>query len=98
MHTVIRTYSGKGAAETIDLIIASKKDVKKLMRSVKGFVDYSAVRTEDGGFTITVSKNKKASEAITAAAREWVLANASHLKAKPPEVMGGKVELSFGAD
>lgn len=98
MHTVVRVYSGNGAAETMDLIIARKKDVKKLMRSVKGFVDYSAVKTEDGGFTITVSKNKKASEAITAAAKEWVLANASHLKAKPPEVMGGKVELNFGAD
>lgn len=89
MHAVVRTYSGKGAAETIDLNIASKKEVKKLMRSVKGFVDYSAVRTEDGGFTVTVSQNKKASEAITAATREWVPANASHLKAKPPEVMGG---------
>jgi hypothetical protein len=98
MHTVVRTYSGKGAAETIDLVIASKKNIRKLMRSVKGFVEYSAIRTEDGGFTITVSKNSKASDAITAIAREWVLAHAAHLKAKPPTVMGGKVELSIGAD
>ena len=56
MHTVIRTYSGKGAAETIDLIIANKRDIKKLMHSVKGFVDYSVVKTEDGGFSVTVSK------------------------------------------
>ena len=98
MHTVVRTYSGKGAAETIDLVIASKKDIKKLMRSVKGFVEYSAVKTDDGGFTITVSKNKKASEAITAIAREWVLAHAADLKAKPPVIMEGKVELSFEAD
>ena len=97
MHTVVRTYSGNGAAETIDLIIAKKRDVKKIMHAVKGFVDYSVVKTEDGGFTVTVSKNEKASEAITAAAREWVLANASHLKAKAPKVMGGKVVLSVGA-
>ena len=97
MHTVVRTYSGNGAAETIDLIIAKKRDVKKIMHAVKGFLDYSVVKTEDGGFTVTVSKNEKASEAITAAAREWVLANASHLKAKAPQVMGGKVVLSVGA-
>lgn len=97
MHTVVRTYSGKGAAETIDLIISRKRDIKKLMHSVKGFVDYSVVKTEDGGFTVTVSKTEKASEAITAAAREWVLANAAHLKAKSPKVMGGKVSLSVPA-
>ncbi len=98
MHTVVRTYSGKGATETIDLVISSKKDIKKLTRSVKGFIEYSVVRTEDGGFTITVSKNTKASDAITAIAKEWVLEHAAHLKAKPPEVMGGKVGLSIGAD
>ena len=97
MHTVVRTYSGKGAAETIDLIIANKKDVKKLMHSVKGFIDYSLVKTEDGGFSVTISKTEKASEAITAAAREWLVANAKHLKAKPPKVMGGKVGLNIDA-
>jgi hypothetical protein len=97
MHTVVRIYSGKGAAETVDLIIAKKREVKKIMHSVKGFMDYSIVKTEDGGFSVTVSKNEKASEAITAAAREWVAANAAHLKAKPPKVMGGKVTVSVGA-
>ena len=92
MHTVVRIYSGKGAAETIDLIIANKKDVKKLMHSVKGFIDYSVVKTEDGGFSVTVSKTEKASEAITAAALEWVMANAKTLKAKPPKVMGGIID------
>ena len=95
MHTVIRTYSGKGAVETIDLIIGSKKDIKKIMRGVKGFISYSVIKTETGGFSITVSKNEKASEAITAAAREWVVANASHFKAKPPKITGGTVSMYF---
>jgi len=97
VHTVVRTYSGKGAAETIDLIIARKRDIKALMHSVKGFVDYTVVKTEDGGFSVTVSKNEKASTAITEAARQWVMANAAHLKARPPKVMGGKVSLSVPA-
>ena len=58
MHTVVRIYSGKGAAETIDLIIANKKDVKKLMHSVKGFIDYSVVKTEDGGFQLVAGGHK----------------------------------------
>lgn len=94
MHIVVRTYSGKGAAETIDLVIARKKDIKKLMRSIKGFVDYSVVKTEDGGFTVTVSKTEKAAAAITDAARNWVLNNAADLKADPPKIVGGKVQLS----
>lgn len=97
MHTVIRTYSGKGAGETIDLIIASKKDIKKIMHAVKGFISYSIIKTETGGFTITVSKNEKASDAITAAAREWVVAHAGHLKAKAPKIAGGKVSMHFDA-
>lgn len=97
MHTVVRTYSGKGAAELIDHIIANKRDIKKLMHAVKGFVDYTVVRTADGGFSVTVSKTEKASEAITAAAREWVVANAKHLKARAPKVVGGKVGLKVGA-
>jgi hypothetical protein len=97
MHTVVRTYSGKGAAETIDLVIAHKRDVKKLMQSVKGFVDYTVIKTEDGGFTVTHAKTEKASAAITAAAREWVVENGKHLKAKAPKVMGGKVSMSIAA-
>lgn len=93
MHTVIRTYSGKNAVETIDLIIASKRDVKKMMRGVKGFISYSIIKTDTGGFTVTVAKNEKASEAITAAAREWVTKNAAHLKPKAPKIVGGTVAL-----
>ncbi len=48
MHAVIRTYSGKGAKELFDVLEKSKADVEKLIRSVKGFVSYSLVRTAGG--------------------------------------------------
>ena len=38
MHTVVRTYSGKGAAELFDLLEKRKADVEREMRAVKGFV------------------------------------------------------------
>lgn len=97
MHIVVRTYSGRGAAETIDFVIANKKSVKQLMHSVKGFVDYQVVKTADGGFAVTMAKTEKASEAITAAAREWLAANAPHIKANPPQILGGKVVLNVKA-
>jgi len=97
MHTVIRTYSGKGASEVMDFIIENKREVKKVMQSMKGFISLSLVKTEDGGFTVTVAKTERMAEAITLAAREWVVANTKHIKAKAPKVVGGKVLLTIAA-
>jgi hypothetical protein len=49
MHAVVRTYSGKGSKKLIDLIEKNKTEVERLIRSVKGFVSYSLVRTSRGG-------------------------------------------------
>jgi hypothetical protein len=95
MHTVIRTYTGIGAGEVIDFIVANKREVTKVMQAVNGLVSLSVIKTEAGGFTVTVAKNEKASAAITAVAREWVVKHAGHLKAKPPVVTGGKVLVSI---
>ena len=35
MHAVVRTYSGKGAKELIDLIEKNKPEVERLIRGVK---------------------------------------------------------------
>ena len=96
MFTVVRSYSGAGASDILDFILAHKRDVKAMMHGIKGFVGYSIIKTEEGGFTVSVAKTEKAADAITAAAREWVAANAKHIKAKPPKVAGGKVLLSLG--
>jgi|GEM_PF-3099148 len=48
MHTVIRTYSGKGAVETIDLIIASKKDIKKNYARCKGLYQLFGDQNRNG--------------------------------------------------
>jgi hypothetical protein len=58
MHAVVRTYSGKGAKELIDLIEKNKPEVEKLIRGVKGFVSYSLVRTADGGLSGSVYQDK----------------------------------------
>jgi hypothetical protein len=58
MHTVVRSYSGKGAKELFDVLEKNKADVEKTIRSVKGFVNYTLVRSADGGFSVTVCKDK----------------------------------------
>ena len=58
MHAVIRTYTGKGAKELFDLLEKRKTDVESLIRSVKGFINYSLIRTDDGGISVTVCRDK----------------------------------------
>jgi hypothetical protein len=50
MHAVVRTYSGKGAKELMDVLEKSKADVERLIRSVDGFVSFSLVRTATAAF------------------------------------------------
>ena len=48
MHAAVRSYSGPGAKELFDRIAKNKKEVKKLISGVSGFVSYSLIRTDDG--------------------------------------------------
>jgi hypothetical protein len=61
MHTVVRTYSGKGAKELFDALEKHKADVEKLMRSVKGFVGYTLARSGDGGFSVPSARTRRVS-------------------------------------
>jgi hypothetical protein len=58
MQTVIRTYSGKGAKELLNLLEKHTADVEKILRSVKGFVGYTLARSSDDGFSVTVCQDK----------------------------------------
>jgi heme-degrading monooxygenase HmoA len=91
MHAMVRTYSGKGAKEFADLMEERKADVEKVLRSVPGLVSYSAVRTKEGVFSVSVWKDKPAIEEVHKKAMEWIKENAGHTKVKPPTVMEGSV-------
>jgi predicted ATP-dependent Lon-type protease len=77
MHAVVRTYSGKGAKELIDLIEKNKPEVERLIRGVKGFVSYSLVRTADGGFSVSVYQDKAGTDESIRVAWDWIAKNAS---------------------
>jgi hypothetical protein len=74
MHAVVRTYSGKGAKGLIDIIEKNTVEVERLIRSVKGFVSYSLVRTTRGGFSVSVYQDKAGTDESIRVARDWIIA------------------------
>ena len=93
MHTVIRTYSGHGAKELMNLLEQRKSDVESLIRSVKGFVSYALVRTGDGGFSVTTCQDKAGTDESVQKAREWIDRNGPNTGASAPKVSEGSVIL-----
>lgn len=93
MHAVVRTYSGEGAKELFDLLEKRKSDVESLIRTVKGFVSYSLVRTADGGISVTVCQDKAGADDSVQKAKDWIGGNASSIGASAPKVSEGSVIL-----
>ena len=91
MHAVVRNYSGSGAKGLFDLLEERKADVESIMRSVTGLVTYSAIRTDDGGVTVTVCQDKSGTDESIRVAREWIQENASDIGSSPPAVSEGSI-------
>ena len=91
MYTVVRTYSGKGAKALMDVLEKRKKDVDTVMRPVKGFVSYTLARSGDGGFSVTVCKDKAGTDESIRLAKEWVAKNAGDTGVGAPKVLEGSV-------
>jgi hypothetical protein len=96
MHVVVRTYSGEGASELLDLLGQREADVKALISGVPGFVNYSAVRSGDGGVTVTVCEDKAGTDESSRRAAEWVKENVSPTP-NPPAVTEGNTVLQFSS-
>jgi restriction endonuclease Mrr len=95
MHAVIRTYSGKGANELFDLLETRTADVESVIRSVKGFVSYSLIRTGDGGISVTVCEDKAGADDSVQKAKDWIEKNASNTGVSAPKVSEGPVLLQL---
>jgi hypothetical protein len=94
MYVVVRTYSGQGASELFDLLGQREEDVKALITGVPGFVSYAAVRSADGGVTVTVCEDKAGTDESSRRAAEWVKENVS-ASADPPTIIEGDTLLQF---
>ena len=89
MYTVVRSYFGKGAKELFDLVEKNRADVEKTMRSVKGFVSYTVVRSKDGGFSVTVCNDKAGTDESVEKARDWIAKNAAGTGVAAPKLSEG---------
>ena len=96
MYAVVRTYTGQGASELFDLLGQSEADVQSLLSGVPGFVNYVAVRTGDGGVTVTVCEDKAGTDESSRRAAEWVKENLS-ATANPPAITEGDAVLQFSS-
>ena len=96
MHAVVRSYSGAGAKELIDLLDQNKAEVERLIRAVPGYVAYSLIRIEDGGVSVTVCQDKAGTDESLRVAREWIQTNAADAGVGPPSVSEGTVILQLG--
>jgi hypothetical protein len=96
MYAVVRTYSGQGASELFDLLGQREEDVKTLISGVPGFVNYAAVRSGEGGVTVTVCEDKAGTDESSRRAAEWVKDNLS-ATADPPTITEGDTVLQFSS-
>jgi hypothetical protein len=95
MHTIVRSFSGKGAKELFDLLEKNKADVEKTLRTVKGLVSYTLVRSADGGFSVTVCNDKAGTDESLQKAKDWIAKNAAGTGVAAPKVSEGSVVLHF---
>jgi hypothetical protein len=96
MYMVVRSYSGQGASELFDLLGQREEDVKSLISGVPGFVSYAAVRSGDGGMTVTVCQDKAGTDESSRRAAAWVKENVSAM-ANPPVIIEGSTVLQFNS-
>jgi hypothetical protein len=95
MYAVVRTYSGQRASELFDLFGQPQEDVKALISGVPGFVNYVAVRSGDGGVTVTVCEDGPGQRSPPRAA-QWVKESVS-ATTDPPAITEGDTVLQLSS-
>ncbi|WP_448616753.1 hypothetical protein [Modestobacter sp. URMC 112] len=93
MHAVIRHY--KGNSQLFDELERRTDEVEQVIRGVSGFVSYFLVRTEDGGFSVSVFEDRTGTDESTRVAGDWVRQNLPQLTVDPPAVIDGRVILQL---
>ena len=91
MEVIIRKYSGKGAKELLNALEQKAAEVESMLRSVDGFESYTLARAGDGGFSITVCRDRAGIDESNRKAKDWIAKNAGDLGVAAPEVVIGNV-------
>ena len=96
MHAVVRSYSGQGTSELFDQLEQRNEEVKELIGGVPGFVSYTALRSGEGGVTVTVCQDKTGTDESSRRAAEWVKENIG-ATANTPVITEGSTVVYFSS-
>ena len=91
MHAVVGPFSGNGAHELVDGLERRKAKIERLVGSISGFVSYCFVRTDDGGFSVSVYEDEVGTGENVRVARDWIAKNAGSVGGPAPVVSEGTV-------
>jgi heme-degrading monooxygenase HmoA len=92
-YAVVRHY--KGSTDLIDELSRRLDDVQNIISGIEGFISYALVRTDDGGYSVSIYETTEGVEESTRQAREYIQQNLGDLKAATPEVLQGETLLQF---
>ena len=95
MNVTVRNYSGSGARELFDVIVQNEDSVRGLITEIDGFRAYYLVRTDDGGFTVSVFEDAAGGEESSKRAAEWIRQNAAEAAAGAPQIYSGEAAIAF---
>jgi hypothetical protein len=96
MYAVVRSYSGQGVSELFEQLERRNDEVRDLIGGVPGFVSYTALRSSEGGVTVTVCQDKAGTDESSRRAAEWVKENISAM-ANPPVITEGSAVVHFNS-
>jgi hypothetical protein len=96
MYAVVRRYTG--TPELFDEVAKRQDEGQKLMRGIRGFVAYYAIRCSDGGATITVCDDQAGTTESARLAADWVRRRVPNAVGSPPQLIEGEVLFSFGKE
>jgi len=91
-YVVIRHY--QDATALIDGLEQRPDEIEQLIRGIEGFVAYNLVRTERGGFSVSVYDDRTGAEESVRVARDFVRENFPEAAAAP-QVIEGEAIISF---
>jgi hypothetical protein len=91
-YVVVRHY--QDSSKLIDGLAQRPDEIESLIRGIAGFVAYSLVRTESGGFSVSVYEDRAGAEESVRVARDYVQKNFADV-GNPPEVIQGDAVISF---
>jgi len=91
-YVVVRHY--RDSTKLIDELEQRPGEVESLIRGVPGFIAYNLVRSDTGGFSVSVYADRAGAEESVCAAREYIQKTLADVGG-PPEVIHGEAVISF---